>query len=100
MKSFTSAVVAFSFLAGACAAEVQSGDTIFESDLVKTSADAIRIGVNDCGNVLGERTHNPADWDARLEKDHWVVSFKSIVSVKVAKSDGKIGDCLVTITAD
>ena len=100
MKISAGAVALFSLLIGACAPEPVSTDTILESDMVKTAADAIRIGVNDCGNVLGERTRDPANWDTHLEKDQWVVSFKKIVSVKVAKSDGRTGDCLVTITAD
>ncbi|MBI3678311.1 MAG: hypothetical protein HY243_17005 [Proteobacteria bacterium] len=100
MKNIACAVAALSLLVSACAPDVPSGDPVLESDVVKTEADAIRIGVNACDNTLGERTRNPADWGARLEKDHWVVFFKDIVSVHVAKNDGKTGDCLVVIEAD
>jgi len=74
---------------------------ILPSDAVKTEADAIRLGMKNCGNALNIRPH----WHARLEGDTWVVRNEqdrhTYVELRVRKSDGyDDGNCEVAFTAD
>ena len=79
----------------------QAPNSILSTDTIKTEAEAIQLGIKNCGDALRLRSN----WHARLEGDTWVVCNEqdrhTYVEFRVRKSDGyDDGKCEVAFTAD
>jgi len=65
---------------------------IFPGDKVKTEAQAVRIGMNNCG----QESDDPKHWYAHRDGEIWIVRWnvgENSIYAEVRKSDGTFADC-------